>query len=830
MRIPFLLIAFGLLAFPGFGQTSPADTTYLQNLLAEGRRCLLKPGEDKVDLDSALRFADQAATLSRQIHNPRGIQEAAQIAANTYIEADRWSEAWRYYAVFNDTCRILFLTTMVNTRFTNKKDNADLDSVHRYIALITALGPAIRNPHYLASAFETAAAIETFGNRQQQAIVLWRQGWGLLRRLDDIAEESIYVWIMTFYHPKDGIQGLNLQAMIDQLEADDRRLLPAATSEVQREALAKWGSICNAYQQNKHIKEAIQMAQTGIRLNAWLHQHSAGAYFMLAELYEGQGRSTEALAVALDGFKVSMTPTGPPDGAGYECLTWIYFAMGSDDKCLEYFNQALPLLRKNPHLFIDPGGFCLRAVLVHLRNHRPAEALQQLRQMRRMSDSLRLGDNGGVAFAAAAARCFQALGRMDSAEYYWLRRLKFVEPHGFGAIKSTVYVDLASFYVAIHRYAKAKPLLDTLMADSNRALQSVNGLAILQLLRYRVDSAERDDHHALTDLRRYLPLHDSGTNVEKNKQLAEMDAKYESDKKNQHISDLEKQTALQARLQQATVRQDRIVRNSLIGGSILLALLAAGLYSRYRAKQRTNQLLETRQQEIDASNRQLQQLSTRQQKLIREKEWLVREIHHRVKNNLQIVISLLHLQSEQLKDEIAISAFEEISGRINSISLVHKKLYLEGDNLATINMGDYVSELVGHLRKSFSQRRDIHFRFGVGPIFLDVAQSVPIGLLLNEAITNAIKYAFPPEAVEYPEILISLKEEANGGLELRIADNGVGLKQPFDPEANNSLGMQLIHTMAQQLDGTLTIASDNGLTIAVRFQRTDAIPDQDLGT
>jgi two-component sensor histidine kinase len=151
-------------------------------------------------------------------------------------------------------------------------------------------------------------------------------------------------------------------------------------------------------------------------------------------------------------------------------------------------------------------------------------------------------------------------------------------------------------------------------------------------------------------------------------------------------------------------------------------------------------------------------------------------------------------------------------------------------------MRDYVSELVAHLRLSFSQRRDIHFQLEVGPVFLDVAQAVPIGLLLNEAITNAMKYAFPSEVVEHPEICISLQElppensipdgHAQGRLELTITDNGVGLNQAFDPKANRSLGMELIHTMAQQLEGTLTMKNVHGLAISVRFQRKETVLDE----
>jgi two-component sensor histidine kinase len=218
---------------------------------------------------------------------------------------------------------------------------------------------------------------------------------------------------------------------------------------------------------------------------------------------------------------------------------------------------------------------------------------------------------------------------------------------------------------------------------------------------------------------------------------------------------------------------------------------------------------------------QLQKANLLQQKLLGEKEWLLREIHHRVKNNLQVIISLMNMQAGELKDEIAISAFEDIGARVNTISLVHKKLYQE--DMASIDMRDYIRELVGFLKEGVAVRKSIAFDLDVQHLILDPTQCLPLGLILNEAVTNAIKYAFRGDLTGSPTIHITLQEEPEDWITLVVADNGVGLPADFDPGQSRSLGLQLIRTLTEQLDGTLEmvnrpgLSAAAGLTLRVRF-------------
>lgn len=207
-------------------------------------------------------------------------------------------------------------------------------------------------------------------------------------------------------------------------------------------------------------------------------------------------------------------------------------------------------------------------------------------------------------------------------------------------------------------------------------------------------------------------------------------------------------------------------------------------------------------------------------KVLLEKEWLLQEIHHRVKNNLQIVISLLNTQSAYLHNEDALAAIRKSKQRMYVISLIHQELY-KSDNLAQIDMKWYIKELVDYLKDCFDTGDQIRFILKTDPIKLDVAQAVPLGLILNEAISNAINYAFPAGNKGLIEIFFN--EEGDYNCKLRVTDHGIGLPQAFKAEESDSLGMSLINGLTAQLNGQIKMWNDNGLTLEICFKRQNGL-------
>ena len=199
---------------------------------------------------------------------------------------------------------------------------------------------------------------------------------------------------------------------------------------------------------------------------------------------------------------------------------------------------------------------------------------------------------------------------------------------------------------------------------------------------------------------------------------------------------------------------------------------------------------------------------------LKEKEVLLQEIHHRVKNNLQIISSLLNLQSHYIKDKKYADMLKESQNRIKSMALIHEKLY-QSENLAYINANDYIEILVQTLARSY-EVTDIIFTVNVENVSLIVDYAVPCGLIINELVSNAIQHAFPDGK---GEIIITLRFSGDT-IQLKVSDNGIGMPDDMDFRTTDSLGLHLVTILAEdQLDGEITLERNEGTTFCVTFKR-----------
>ncbi len=207
---------------------------------------------------------------------------------------------------------------------------------------------------------------------------------------------------------------------------------------------------------------------------------------------------------------------------------------------------------------------------------------------------------------------------------------------------------------------------------------------------------------------------------------------------------------------------------------------------------------------------------------LREKEVLLKEIHHRVKNNLQVVSSLLRLQARSLKTPETVAAFEESCARVHSMALVHEKLY-QSNSLSELDFATYAESLTDSLLRSYGTDRSvIRVRMDMDKVRLDVHQAIPCALILNELVSNALKYAFPDG--RRGEIRLRLRVDAKGSICLMVGDNGVGLPASLDPLKAESLGLQLVATLVDQLRASLEIRQIHGTGYALTFMaaKTDS--------
>ena len=207
---------------------------------------------------------------------------------------------------------------------------------------------------------------------------------------------------------------------------------------------------------------------------------------------------------------------------------------------------------------------------------------------------------------------------------------------------------------------------------------------------------------------------------------------------------------------------------------------------------------------------------------LQEKEVLLQEIHHRVKNNLQVVSSLLSLQADYSADAINRTILHESQQRVQTMALIHEKLYRSA-NLKEVDFAEYMEDLLAYLWQSLGRKTE-HVRLitDITPLALDVETAVPCGLILNELISNAVKHAFPNR--QPGTLMISLNlDEAEQSAYLTVSDDGIGLPPNFDWDRGRSLGLMLVKSLVQQLRGTVALETAVGTTFIITFKWRESL-------
>lgn len=368
------------------------------------------------------------------------------------------------------------------------------------------------------------------------------------------------------------------------------------------------------------------------------------------------------------------------------------------------------------------------------------------------------------------------------------------------------FLDICVFYIGIGKTDKAREVLDRINPHTFR----ISGKGFYYYYKFLIDSTDKRYLDAIKNLKLSQEFRDSAFSYDQRKKVDELLIKYEAEKKDNDIELLNNQN----QFQRIRVEQANRTRNITLTGIALLLIIIGLLFNRYLIKQRSNRKLEAHQKELDQKNSFLETLNAEQAKLIKEKEWLVKEVHHRVKNNLQLVTSLLNTQSAYLEDYAAVLAVKDSLRRMQAMSLIHQKLY-QSENISSITMPEYINDLVSYLHDSFDTGSRIVFQQTIQPLEFDVSQAIPLGLIINESVVNAIKYAFPNGRKGV--VSICLHHEGADHLLLKISDDGIGLPAGLDITEHNSLGLDLMRGLTKQLEGSFTIENNKGTHVLVRF-------------
>ena len=420
---------------------------------------------------------------------------------------------------------------------------------------------------------------------------------------------------------------------------------------------------------------------------------------------------------------------------------------------------------------------------------------------------------------------YLALQEYQKALNYFEHSIAIGERYGFYNNLSDVYISEVDLYTFLNEFEKAKSagenavkyaeLLDNnfmLMRSwsSIGKLQNIQGkyVSAIESLKKSIAIASEDFEDAFYLSQTYETLGKAYAGNHNYQEAYQAFAEYDNLKNKVFTAEADHRTSLlrtefdvaqkesTIQLQEAQITRQRTRQTLIIIVVILLVLYLVLLYKAIQNNIKKNKLLEKKNI---------------------ENEFLLKEIHHRVKNNLEIVSSLLALQSAEINDPKVVDAMQKSKHRIQSMSMIHQKLYQE-KSLSSIEMKAYFEELANYVVNVFDAEKRIEVFFEMNAMELDVDTAIPIGLIVNELLTNSLKYAFPNN--QKGIIKIGLKKE-HGQLFLKVSDNGIG-KSDKEEYIGTGFGTKLIQLLTRQLEGKMKLDIENGTMVSFEFQHFDA--------
>lgn len=531
---------------------------------------------------------------------------------------------------------------------------------------------------------------------------------------------------------------------------------------------------------------SIHYAEKALNYSIEIHDQywHAVSLEMMALLCESRGDIDGAIALYLQVIPLREEIGGQGLENTYTNMGAAFKTIENYQKALTYFRKSLKIETKNKNIEGIAGSLINLAITERRLGNMDSVSFW-LKDAISLSDEI---DNTSMKMHALLnlGGVYQEFEQLDSAKIYFEESLslsRFTHDSRSGTIAALGLGEVAG---KEGNYEEALAHL----AEAESLVLEVNIFDYLsRIYRSRSEIYERQGNYkaALKSQSRFIEIHDSIMNLEVISLTAELEGKYQNERAERQITEMQLE-AIERELAAETGKKERRV---LIFASVLLVMLVAFLTYRYFKKAETSRLLTEKNKTIALA--------------LNDREVLLKEIHHRVKNNLQVVSSLLSIQGREISDKKALEAVNESKHRVHSMALIHQYLYSDND-LKSIDMQQYITELCKRLFSAYRLDHDlVELRIEVDPIHVDVDTAVPMGIVINELITNALKYAFPDNREGF--LLIKLREDT-GKLHLSVSDNGVG-KSAVAREGF-SFGSKLIDAFKKKLEADLEINHKNG--------------------
>jgi two-component sensor histidine kinase len=486
----------------------------------------------------------------------------------------------------------------------------------------------------------------------------------------------------------------------------------------------------------------------------------------------------------------------------YKGLSSLFAKMGLNDKCIEFCKEGLALAKACN----DPRSIAALSNNMAIGYYQQREFDDCIVLLK---DALAVNKKAGLIEATIRnlsniGDVYKELGNIDSSAFYMGQAVNLLPSIQVPRTSIYTLISLADLRILQKNYPAAiKYAKEAITLGKASDLESISAGAYKNL--YDAYKTLNQEKAALNAFENYWRIQEKFLETDRNKAISSVEQEFQTYKKDTEIEILKKDQTL------STTQ-----RNSAIGAAALLGLLSLLYFNRFRLKKKSEQELQIKNEEIAEQSKVIQTSLT-------EKETLLREIHHRVKNNLQIISSLLNIQSENIEDPNVLSSIKEGQSRVQAMSLIHSNLY-QSEHINNVNIENYLKELVAYLSEMFAgQSKNIEIEVDAHEIEFDIDTAIPLGLIVNELVSNAYKYAFDNQ--QQGKVQIKVKALNKTDYELNVKDNGKGLPDNFDPAKSKSLGLKLVKILSKQLRGKFKSSSSNGAIFVVTFKHLRTFRD-----
>jgi len=493
----------------------------------------------------------------------------------------------------------------------------------------------------------------------------------------------------------------------------------------------------------------------------------------LSMIYEDIGLYDKALESAFDVLaRLNLQKPDRTLASSYNTIGTVYKRIGEYDNALIYYNKSLNV-RRDIGYTTGVGQSYNNIGEMYITMHRYDSALVNLKRAEKIKRDA--ADQKGLSTTLNnIGEVYLAQHDVAKAQSYFTEALEIKKNVGERLGEIMVLNNLGRLGTERKDFVTAEHYLNE-AENLTHQVRSLEQLAANLTLKINLYKASSNFQKAFRYAEELFIIKDSVLNQNKAKNLMAIDILYETEKKEKQIDQLKQQKVLQ----DVEISSSKTWIQSLIVIASLISVIGVLLFYLFRTSQKNKRKVET----------------------------LLKELHHRVKNNLQILSSVLSLQSNQLTDQTAIQAVKSSEGRVNAMALIHRKLYA-GNESRAVDLKGYIVELLEYLMHSYGYNKNrLNLVIDMNPLIIDVDKAIPIGLVLNELISNSFKHAYL--GIENPELIIAVKTQPNNQIQIVLHDNGKGFT-PTDSAETRSFGLTMTKTLVNELRGKMDVVTDRG--------------------